>query len=140
MRRILWAAMVGVTLGTYATVGAEEAVVGKPAPDFHLTNTHGGTNSLAAARGKYVVLEWTNYDCPFVKRHYGSGAMQKLQKRLSKFDEGRNEPEEVAARIYEALCARRPKRKYTIGQGVMLMSVLRFLPQSVVDYVFSKLV
>jgi len=36
---------------------------------------------LASFKGKYVVLEWTNYDCPFVKKHYSSGNMQALQNK-----------------------------------------------------------
>jgi peroxiredoxin len=57
-----------------------DAEVAKPAPDFTLNDTTGKTHKLSALRGKYVVLEWTNYDCPFVKKHYGSGNMQALQK------------------------------------------------------------
>jgi hypothetical protein len=56
-----------------------DASVGKPAPDFTLTDTHGKTHSLKDFKGKTVVLEWLNFDCPFVKKHYKSGNMQKLQ-------------------------------------------------------------
>jgi peroxiredoxin len=55
-------------------------VVGDPAPSFTLTDTKGQTHSLADLKGKTVVLEWWNYECPFVGKHYGSGNMQKLQK------------------------------------------------------------
>src|SRR5439155_25710237 len=41
---------------------------------------NGKTQSLADNKGKFVVLEWTNYDCPFTKKHYDSGSMQSLQK------------------------------------------------------------
>ena len=61
------------------TVSAD-AVVGQPAPAFTLTDAAGTTHSLASYKGKHVVLEWVNFDCPFVKKHYGSGNMQKLQK------------------------------------------------------------
>ena len=57
-------------------IGSE---IGKPAPDFSLNDPSGAAHSLADAKGKLVVLEWTNPDCPFVKKHYGSGNMQKLQ-------------------------------------------------------------
>ena len=57
-----------------------EAQVGKPAPDFSLPDTKGKTYSLKDFAGKHVVLEWTNYDCPFVAKHYASGNMQNLQK------------------------------------------------------------
>jgi peroxiredoxin len=56
------------------------ARVGDKAPDFLLKDNHGKEYSLSGVRGKYVVLEWVNYDCPFVRKHYGAGNMQQLQK------------------------------------------------------------
>ncbi|EDY82903.1 Redoxin superfamily [Verrucomicrobiia bacterium DG1235] len=56
------------------------AKVGAPAPAFTLTDINGETHSLSDFAGKVVVLEWTNYGCPFVKKHYNSGNMQALQK------------------------------------------------------------
>ncbi len=53
--------------------------VGSAAPDFSLPDAKGGTHSLSQYKGKYVVLEWFNPECPFVKKHYGGGNMQKLQ-------------------------------------------------------------
>ena len=53
---------------------------GFPAPDFTLPDAAGAKHSLSQYKGKWVVLEWVNYDCPFVKKHYGSGNMQKTQK------------------------------------------------------------
>lgn len=53
---------------------------GAMAPDFTLTDAAGKSHTLSSYKGKWVVLEWVNYDCPFVKKHYGSGNMQKLQK------------------------------------------------------------
>ncbi|MEO8675501.1 MAG: thioredoxin family protein [Casimicrobiaceae bacterium] len=53
---------------------------GVAAPAFTLTDTAGKTVQLADYRGKYVVLEWTNPECPFVRKHYTSGNMQDLQK------------------------------------------------------------
>ncbi|MGS2723656.1 redoxin domain-containing protein [Porticoccus sp. GXU_MW_L64] len=55
--------------------------VGSPAPDFELVNQSGETVSLSDYRGKTVVLEWTNHQCPYVVKHYGSGNMQALQKK-----------------------------------------------------------
>ena len=52
--------------------------VGSAAPDFSLADAKGKTHSLSQYKGKYVVLEWFNPECPFVKKHY-SGNMQKLQ-------------------------------------------------------------
>jgi peroxiredoxin len=54
--------------------------LGQSAPDFTLPNCEGKQTSLSDFKGKVVVLEWTNMGCPFVKKHYGSGNMQKLQK------------------------------------------------------------
>ena len=67
-------------LAGLAAVAAAQAVVGQPAPAFTATDSNGKPESLADFKGKWVVLEWTNNDCPFVKKHYGSGNMQKLQK------------------------------------------------------------
>jgi len=49
------------------------------APDFTLTDSNETSHTLSQYKGKYVVLEWFNPDCPFVVKHYGSGNMQKLQ-------------------------------------------------------------
>ena len=53
------------------------------APDFSAPDQDGQTRSLADYRGKVVVLEWTNHDCPFVKKHYGSSNMQALQREAA---------------------------------------------------------
>ena len=58
---------------------ADSPPVGAAAPDFSLPDASGKARSLSEYKGKYVVLEWFNPDCPFVKKHYGSGNMQKLQ-------------------------------------------------------------
>src|SRR5438105_15112120 len=57
--------------------------VGSAAPDFSLTDAKGKTQSLSQYRGKYIVLEWFNPQCPFVKKHYGGGNMQNLQKEFT---------------------------------------------------------
>lgn len=55
------------------------ATVGQPAPAFTATDSQGRTHNLADFRGRTVVLEWTNADCPFVQKFYAGGDMQKLQ-------------------------------------------------------------
>src|SRR5437016_10512109 len=60
--------------------------VGSAAPDFSLTDAKGKSHSLSQYKGKYVVLEWFNPECPFVKKHYGSGNMQKLQQEYTSKD------------------------------------------------------
>src|SRR5438270_4177282 len=54
--------------------------VGEAAPDFTATDSNGKTQHPADLKGKYVVLEWHNQGCPFTKKHYESGNMQRLQK------------------------------------------------------------
>lgn len=63
-----------------------EVVTGEPAPDFTLTDTNGQSHALSAFKGKFVVLEWLNHDCPFVKKHYDGGNMQSLQKEYTAKD------------------------------------------------------
>ena len=64
--------------------GASAAVrVGEPAPDFAGVDTQGKTHRLADYRGKTVVLEWTNHDCPYVRKHYGAGNMQAQQREAA---------------------------------------------------------
>lgn len=59
------------------------ATVGKPAPDFKGVDTNGKEQTLSQYKGKTVVLEWTNPECPYVVKHYGSGNMQALQKEAT---------------------------------------------------------
>lgn len=66
-----------------ALFAADSPAVGTTAPDFSLTDSKGKTQSVSQYKGKYVVLEWFNPDCPFVKKHYGSGNMQKLQEEFT---------------------------------------------------------
>ena len=76
-----------LTILTSLVAGAVFALdappVGSAAPDFSLTDAKGKTHSLSQYKGKYVVLEWFNPECPFVKKHYGSGNMQKLQEEYT---------------------------------------------------------
>jgi hypothetical protein len=53
--------------------------IGAAAPDFALPDQDGTIRRLSEFRGSVVVLEWTNHDCPFVRKHYNSGNMQALQ-------------------------------------------------------------
>jgi peroxiredoxin len=59
---------------------AAQVRVGEPAPAFTATDSHGHAQALTQSRGKYVVLEWHNQNCPFTRKHYVSGNMQALQK------------------------------------------------------------
>src|ERR1043165_3165147 len=66
-----------------ALFATDSPAVGTNAPDFSLTDSKGKTQSVSQYKGKYVVLEWFNPECPFVKKHYGSGNMQKLQEEFT---------------------------------------------------------
>jgi peroxiredoxin len=79
MRAKALATVVMASAAIPATASAA-AVVGQPAPDFNLVDSNGARHSLSDLKGKVVVLEWVNFECPFVGKHYGSGNMQKLQK------------------------------------------------------------
>src|SRR5262249_53325903 len=60
---------------------AAEPKVGTPAPGFTAVDSNGKTVKLDDFKGKTIVLEWTNDGCPYVRKHYGSGNMQALQKK-----------------------------------------------------------
>src|SRR6476619_813760 len=66
---------------THAALAAPE--IGKPAPDFTATDINGKTVKLGDYKGKIVVLESYNLECPFCKGHFESGGMQELQKDLT---------------------------------------------------------
>ncbi|MGZ3489309.1 MAG: redoxin domain-containing protein [Isosphaeraceae bacterium] len=67
-------------IATCAQASAQTARVNAPAPAFKATDSHGQSHSLDQYKGKFVVLEWHNHDCPFTRKHYESGNMQNLQK------------------------------------------------------------
>lgn len=78
LSRIALASLVAFGLATGAATAAPE--IGAAAPEFTLTDADGKTHSLSDFRGKTVVLEWTNHDCPFVKKHYNGENMQQQQR------------------------------------------------------------
>jgi peroxiredoxin len=80
MHKILLTTLcLGAFLGLNAFAG--QATVGQAAPNFTLTGGDDKQHSLSDYKGKYVVLEWTNPNCPFVHKFYDSGTMQALQKQ-----------------------------------------------------------
>ena len=80
MLRLIALAILVLAVVGMGRVAAATPSVGKSAPGFELADSNGKRHALADYRGSYVVLEWTNHECPFVRKHYGSGNMQKLQK------------------------------------------------------------
>lgn len=63
-----------------------EAVPGKPAPAFSVKDQNGQLHELSKYAGQWLVLEWFNKDCPYVKKHYDSGNMQALQAKFTDQD------------------------------------------------------
>lgn len=64
----------------FAAPAAAAPVINQPAPAFSAVDADGKTRSLKEFRGRTVVLEWVNEGCPYVRKHYDTGNMQKLQK------------------------------------------------------------
>jgi peroxiredoxin len=81
MKSLLLLTLALLPLSTTAMAAPE---IGQPAPAFTATDTNGKSVALADLKGKTVVLEWTNHECPFVVKHYGSGNMQALQAEATK--------------------------------------------------------
>ena len=105
--------IIALFLGTLGAISANADVkTTEPAPNFSLPDTRGKMQSLVDFKGKYVVLEWVNFDCPFVKKHYDSNNMQSLQNEMvekgvvwlsinssAEGKQGHFTPEEVQERI-----------------------------------------
>lgn len=78
--RLTTAALTGLLMTASAFAAPEN---GKPAPDFSAADSNGKTVKLSDYRGKTVVLEWTNDECPYVMKHYSTHNMQNLQKEAA---------------------------------------------------------
>ncbi|HEY3781495.1 MAG TPA: redoxin domain-containing protein [Fimbriimonadaceae bacterium] len=84
MKRNIAIALLLAATATSAVVAfaqGTKAAIGAVSPNFTLSASNGKQISLESYRGKFVVLEWTNKDCPFVKKHYNSGNMQATQEK-----------------------------------------------------------
>ena len=75
LRTLFGAALLAFSAGVAAT-----PQIGQPAPAFTGVDTAGNTHALSDFLGKIVVLEWTNHDCPYVRKHYNAGNMQAQQR------------------------------------------------------------
>ncbi|MGO9930934.1 MAG: redoxin domain-containing protein [Steroidobacteraceae bacterium] len=73
------AAWIAGLIAMLISSAAAAVQVGQPAPDFTAVDSKGHSVQLSAYRGKTVVLEWTNADCPYTRKHYASGNMQNVQ-------------------------------------------------------------
>ena len=76
-----WIALEIISLSLFLALPVFSATVGEPAPNFSMKDTNGNLQSISQYKGKYVVLEWLNHECPFIKKHYNSKNMQGLQKK-----------------------------------------------------------
>lgn len=68
-----------IIMSTVIMIAYAPALGQQQAPGFTLPDVHGNEHSLEDHKGKIVVLEWINYDCPFVRKFYSVGAMQAWQ-------------------------------------------------------------
>ena len=93
-RRITVTSLLTLTLallvagGCAQESGAQESsypapAVGQAAPEFKVADTNGKEHALSQYRGKWVVLEWLNHECPYVRKHYDNNVMQALQKKYA---------------------------------------------------------
>jgi peroxiredoxin len=103
-----------VLLGMSLFPGLHQAAVnvGDKAPNFDLINHAGERVKLSDYSGKYVVLEWVNYQCPFVKKHYVNGDMQKLQQEAR--DKGA---------IWLSICSSAPGKQGYLAQEAVAAEV-----------------
>lgn len=79
----LVAMLLAVSMAVLVSAAQAAVAPGQAAPEFSLVDINGKVQKLSDYRGRYVVLEWFNSECPFVQKHYESGNMQALQARYS---------------------------------------------------------
>ena len=73
-----------LALASGAAFAQSAAKPGAKAPDFSVVDVDGKLQKLSDYAGKTVILEWTNHDCPYVRKHYNSATMQTLQKDMAR--------------------------------------------------------
>jgi hypothetical protein len=78
LKNLLSIAVAGFVMASNLAIA--EPVIDQPAPGFTGKTADGSAFDLSKFKGKTVVLEWTNHECPFVKKHYESGNIPQLQK------------------------------------------------------------
>lgn len=142
MKRILSTLACAVLLlGCGYGLRADGATVGEPAPDFTLMDVLGNEHTLSDYAGQFVVLEWINHGCPFVRKFYDVGEMQRLQKEYTEKgviwlvicsskpgSQGYYEPEE-AARVSEEKGANHTAYLYDASGDVGRLYRARVTPE-----------
>lgn len=82
-RRTLLLGSAAIAMAPAVAFATSSPDIGKPAPQFSAVDSNGKTWSLADLKGKVVVLETTNHDCPYVRKHYTSNNMQDQQREAA---------------------------------------------------------
>ncbi len=82
----IFALALTATIISAGNIGGSGVEIGESVPDFTLPDAAGEVHTLSEYDDKYIVLEWLNHDCPFVRKHYDTGNMQKLQARYGEKD------------------------------------------------------
>lgn len=81
--RPLYSTLLLLCLWTFSFTATAQVSIDQPAPDFTGVDSNGNKQTLSQYKGKTVVLEWTNHQCPYVRKHYESNNMQTLQKEAT---------------------------------------------------------
>lgn len=81
MRKLIIGALCALLV--VPAVGSAAVKTGTEAPNFTAVDSNGTSHQLSDFRGKIVVLEWTNHECPFVEKHYETKNMQNLQMKYT---------------------------------------------------------
>lgn len=80
IKQFFTCALFTVMASSVSLAAHADVTIDQPAPVFSGNTAEGGKFNLESLKGKTVVLEWTNHECPFVKKHYESGNIPQLQK------------------------------------------------------------
>lgn len=110
-----------------AYLQAASAELNKQAPGFELLDSNGKTHNLSDYEGKYVILEWINFGCPFVRKHYNSGNMQKLQSLYAQKDV-----------IWLSICSSAPGKQGYIASNEKINSTLTELGHKASAYLIDS--
>ena len=116
-----FAALMGIAQEASAP-DAKTMQLGQATPAFTLKDIHDNSYILETFKGSFVVLEWINYDCPFVKKHYETGNVPALQKKLA--DEGV---------VWFSICSSAPGKQgnFTKEQWMERMAAVKAAPKAV---------
>ena len=75
--------VINLTTETKKNAPVVDAIVGEQAPDFEVMDANGNMRTLSEFEGQYVILEWLNHGCPYIRKHYDGNNMQQLQEKYT---------------------------------------------------------